>query len=197
MFAYCNNSPVISVDDTGSVVETIFDIVSLGLSIAEVAANPANPWAWIGLAGDIVDLVPCVTGVGELVRGVRAVSGTIEVVDKVVNGAQTAKKTVGALKDLEKSTGSYMIFFKNGYNYAGKGGIDRMITSAKQHALKGETEVAAMMWKPAVNNAEAFIDEYHLQLYRGVHSMSKNGEDFMTYNKIWSPGKNMVVGNSK
>ena len=45
--------------------DTIFDIVSLCFSIGDVITNPIDPWAWVGLAGDIIDLVPFVTGVGE------------------------------------------------------------------------------------------------------------------------------------
>ena len=64
-FAYCGNDPVNRTDADGEFWDTFFDIVSLGFSIVEVAANPSDPMAWIGLAGDVVDLIPFVTGVGE------------------------------------------------------------------------------------------------------------------------------------
>ena len=71
MFAYCGNNPVIRRDASGCAFETIFDVITLGFSVAEVVLNPYDPMAWIGLAGDLVDIIPFVTGVGETVRGLR------------------------------------------------------------------------------------------------------------------------------
>ena len=45
MFAYCENNPVMGVDYTGEFLDTVFDVVSLCISVAEVVANPADPWA--------------------------------------------------------------------------------------------------------------------------------------------------------
>ena len=86
MFAYCGNNPVMRCDSSGCAFETVFDVITLGFSIAEVAANPYDPMAWIGLAGDVVDIIPFVTGVGETVRGLRFV-------DKLGNTFEIAKAT--------------------------------------------------------------------------------------------------------
>ena len=48
LYAYCGNNPITRIDATGKVWETIFDVLSLGASIIEVAFNPADPFAWIG-----------------------------------------------------------------------------------------------------------------------------------------------------
>ena len=73
MFAYCGNNPAARVDAFGNAWETVWDIFSLGSSIIEVAANPADIWAWVGLAGDLVDVVvPFVGGIGEATRAVNA-----------------------------------------------------------------------------------------------------------------------------
>ena len=72
LFAYCDNNPVMRKDIDGAFWDTFFDIVSLAVSVCEVIANPTDPWAWAGLAGDVVDLVPFVTGVGEVNRAVKA-----------------------------------------------------------------------------------------------------------------------------
>ena len=45
-------------DDGGEFWDTVFDVVSLAFSVADVIANPSDPWAWVGLAGDVVDLIP-------------------------------------------------------------------------------------------------------------------------------------------
>ena len=98
MFAYCNNNPVVRQDSTGTAFETVFDVISLGASIVEVALNPADIWAWAGLAGDVIDLIPFVTGVGEVTRAVN--TGR-----KIVNAADTlndARKLVDTASDVKK-----------------------------------------------------------------------------------------------
>ena len=83
LFTYCGNNPVIRADTGGHAWETIFDVLSIGASIMEVAFNPADPFTWLGLAGDAVDLIPFVTGVGETIRALKTAS-------KVADGADDA-----------------------------------------------------------------------------------------------------------
>ena len=104
LFAYCDNNPVVRVDVSGCVWETVFDVVSLGFSIAEVAMNPYDITAWVGLVGDTIDLIPFVTGVGEVVKGVRFV-------DKVGNTLEITKAVdftddaIDTIKTLDRSSG--------------------------------------------------------------------------------------------
>ena len=96
LYAYCDNNPVVFKDNTGAIAETVFDIVSLGFSIAEVAANPYDIGAWAGLVGDAIDLIPIVTGVGETIRGIRMVDkvgNTLEIA-KAVDFTDDTKKTI-------------------------------------------------------------------------------------------------------
>mgnify|MGYP003291804785 CR=1 FL=1 len=184
MFAYCNNSPVMHKDTSGNALDTVLDFISLGTSIAEVALNPADPWAWMGIIGDVVDVaIPFVGGVGETMRLCGAIQGTTE----VVSAAQKAKSMVS------KSTGVYDIAYKSGKHYVGKGSFDRAITSAKNHAkgielndLLGD-EVLSITWTSSKNSREAFMLEYLWQ-HKGekVLSAKEYGE---TYNMIWSPGR--------
>lgn len=83
LFAYCDNNPVIRIDREGQFWDTIFDVISLCGSIVEVCVNPTDPWAWAGLAGDVVDLIPFVTGVGETTRAIKTVNRVADVVDDV------------------------------------------------------------------------------------------------------------------
>ena len=93
LFAYCDNNPISRVDVSGAVWETIFDIASLCLSVADVATNPDDAWAWIGLAADVIDLVPFVTGMGEVVRVAKVSNKAIDAVDTVSDATKVAKKT--------------------------------------------------------------------------------------------------------
>ena len=81
LYTYCDNNPVVRRDESGAIWETVFDLISLGASIAEVAANPADIWAWAGLAGDTIDLIPIMTGAGETIRGLKAVNKIDDISD--------------------------------------------------------------------------------------------------------------------
>ena len=101
LFAYCGSNPISRRDTSGHAWETIFDVLSLGASILEVAFNPADPFAWLGLAGDTVDLIPFVTGVGETIRALKTTSKVAETVE----GAGDAIDTYRDLKKVTKGTG--------------------------------------------------------------------------------------------
>ena len=68
------------------------------LSAVEVAVNPTDLGAWIGLLGDTIDLIPFVTGVGESIRIYRA-SG------KIADGADAAIDTYRNLRKVNKGKG--------------------------------------------------------------------------------------------
>ena len=80
-YCYCGNDPINYADPSGHWIETVFDLFSLGASVVEVVLNPADPWAWAGLVGDAVDLLPFVTGVGEGVKAAKLVKYTDEMID--------------------------------------------------------------------------------------------------------------------
>ena len=182
IYAYCDNNPVVRIDFNGNIWETIFDVASLSGSIIEVAINPGDPWAWASLVGDTIDLIPFVTGVGETTRAVKWSRRIVNDTDNVVDAAKlTLKNAIKNGSPLAKSVGSYEILYKNGKYYDGKGGFNRAITSAIQHA-KDTKDVAYIRWKYAPSARQAFIEEYVLQAYRGINNAQ-------SYNKIWSPGK--------
>lgn len=57
----------------------------------EVVINPADPWAWAGLAGDALDLIPFVTGLGEGVKGMRVVAKGAELMDDTLDTIRFTK----------------------------------------------------------------------------------------------------------
>ena len=92
LYAYCDNNPIMRVDHGGQFWETVFDVVSLGASIVEVCINPRDPWAWAGLVGDAVDLIPFVSGVGEVTRAVKTIDKVADVVDTTHDIAKAANR---------------------------------------------------------------------------------------------------------
>ena len=113
LFAYCDNNPVTRKDDGGAFWDTVFDVISLGTSIVEVCINPTDLWAWAGLAGDTIDLVPFVTGVGEVTRAAKTI-------DKVADTVQIAKavdfteEAADIVKTLDRSSGFTKSIAKDG-----------------------------------------------------------------------------------
>lgn len=104
MFVYCGNNPVSRSDDGGYFWDIVFDVVSLVVSVIEVVNNPDDVGAWIGLAGDVIDVVvPCVGGVGETVRAANTARKVVDaaddvhdagnVIDVVEIAGDTARKT--------------------------------------------------------------------------------------------------------
>lgn len=101
MFAYCGNNPVPRKDNGGFFWETAFDIASLGVSIVEVYFNPADPWAWAGLVGDVADvLIPFVGGIGEATKAVGAARKLTKV--DVATSTVSVRRAVGTYNDLRK-----------------------------------------------------------------------------------------------
>ena len=103
LYAYCDNNPVMRVDNGGEFWDTVIDVVSLCFSVVDVAMNPDDPWAWVGLAADVVSLaVPFATGGGALVKVFtkaddvvdffKVIDNTTEVVDTATDIANQQRK---------------------------------------------------------------------------------------------------------
>jgi len=114
LFTYCGNNPVTRKDAGGYAWETVFDIISLGTSIIEVACNPADVGAWIGLVGDIIDVaVPFVAGVGETVRAVNAGRKIADAADDMNDARRVASKIHGNSLSSNKINYGYQLIDKN------------------------------------------------------------------------------------
>ena len=112
-FAYCGNDPVNRTDADGEFWDTVFDIVSLGFSIADVIQNPSDPWAWAGLVGDVIDLIPFVTGVGELTKAAGAVADAANVIDDVYDTAKAVDNVVDAGQSAKERLESRRRYFQS------------------------------------------------------------------------------------
>ncbi len=105
LYAYCDNNPVMRVDSGGEFWDTVFDVVSLCVSVVDVVKHPDDPWAWVGLAADVVSLViPFATGGGLLVDAVTKADDVVDLaksVDKVSDAADTVYDGINVVSDLK------------------------------------------------------------------------------------------------
>ena len=107
---YCQYLSVIIINDItrtesnhDNSFDIVFDVVSLAASIYDVCNNPDDPWAWVGLAGDVVDvLIPCVGGIGEITKAVSKGKKAIDAVDDVHDAAKVVDNVGDAAKATKK-----------------------------------------------------------------------------------------------
>jgi len=127
LYAYCSNNPVMYIDPTGHWIDTVFDLFSLGFSVVEVVINPMDPWAWAGLGGDALDLIPFVSGLGEGIKGMKVVAKGVDLADDALDTIKFAKavdftddaldtiKSLDRVGDFTKSTRIKGIKIHTGY----------------------------------------------------------------------------------
>ena len=88
LYSYCDNNPVVRKDIGGDYWETAFDIASLAVTISETIEDPTDPLNYLALAGDFIDVLAPVAGVGETIKALRAAdkfSDTTRVIAKTDN----------------------------------------------------------------------------------------------------------------
>jgi RHS repeat-associated protein len=106
-YAYTSNNPVRYVDPTGHFVETLWDIISVGMDIADIAQNGLNWGNGISLAVDVASvLIPGIPAVGAAIRAVNAVDNVVDAtkaIDNVVdtvNAVDNAVDTANAVDNI-------------------------------------------------------------------------------------------------
>ena len=104
-------------------------------------------------------------------------------------GVGTSASTGGSKS--KKQPGSYIITFKSGKKYVGKGPKSRMEQSAKYRSEINNDPVVSKVWEPAATDADAFVAEY-LKLKEIGGPQNENN-----YNAIESPGKKILENRSK
>ncbi len=139
VYAYCGNQPINRSDSGGMFWETAFDVVSLGFSIWEVVQNPKDPWAWAGLVGDAIDLLPIVTGVGETTRAIKAANKIADTADNAVDAIKGGSKVVD---DVLPIGGKITGYTKHGLNQAiGRDGGIGVATKAMLDTVKNPLKI--------------------------------------------------------
>ena len=109
LFAYSSNQPVNYKDESGHVLDTVMDVVSIGIDVVEIAQNPTDPVSWICLGADVAcAVIPVATGGGLAVRAAGKVDDAVDAVktadhvgDAVKSGSSSGKYQVGAYQDIK------------------------------------------------------------------------------------------------
>ena len=175
MFAYCRNNPVNRIDVSGTYDEEIAD------GEADTPIDDEGPSNTGGGSSK--------TGGGAGTQNSKATFSSSGSHEKVIEDAKKAAK-----EPKNQKPGSYRIKFNSGKEYDGKGFLSRAIRSALEKCKPNNTNnnqgdfVKSLEWSESLNNRQAYIDEYFLQLEH-YNSNNIDGKWINTYNKYWSPGR--------
>ncbi|QYK54657.1 MAG: RHS repeat-associated core domain-containing protein [Fimbriimonadaceae bacterium] len=111
-YSYCASSPVQSADPTGFFLETLADIVGIGVDIADIWHDPTNGWAWGGLAWSVGAIfVPFVPGSwsGRVAKaGTKAVKALAKA-DNAIDAAKHADDIPGVYLRKEVESGNWYV----------------------------------------------------------------------------------------
>jgi RHS repeat-associated protein len=98
-YAYVRSNPLKQVDSSGHLIDTLFDIAAVGVSIVELYNNPSDPLNYVALALDltaaVIPFVPA--GAGLVIRA----ANTVRKADKAIDAAQFAAKAKKILEGAE------------------------------------------------------------------------------------------------
>ena len=169
LYAYCMNNPIMYADPSGHWIETVFDLISLGASVVEVVINPTNPWAWAGLVGDAVDLLPFVTGLGEGIRATKMV----KYADDVIDASYDTIKFVKAADMVDD-------FSDGGTMLRRVGNLDDYRTLTKTTHVDGTNLHTLFM-----DNGDIIVDSITQKKYRydGINKLTKSLYELKPYNR--------------
>ena len=196
LYAYCDNNPVMRRDDGGMFWDTVFDVVSLVCSVVDVIKNPDDPWAWAGLAADVVSLaVPFATGGGTIVKAASKVDDVVDVarsVDKAADVFDTATdigKATGKAKKAKKASTAAKNLCKKECFVAGT-----LVATEVGSVPIEEIQAGDMVWASDPETGEVALKEV-VQTFRNettelVH-VTVNGEEIICTNEhpFYSPVK--------
>ena len=93
-YSYVLNNPYKYTDSTGHYIDTIADIGSIILSVADLIDNPTSTMNWIALGADVVTtLLPGVAGGGLIIKSAVKADDAIKVVKKIqdIKGVEHVK----------------------------------------------------------------------------------------------------------
>ncbi len=198
LYAYCDSNPNVRQDYDGKAWETVFDVISLIGSIADVCIEPTNPWAWASVIGDTLDLVPVVTGLGESVRAVKIVNK----VDNVVDTTKIAKKSTrihgNSLKSKKINYG-YALLDKNNKILKFGETINPKTRYTKKYLSKNDYHMKILVYgnKKNVHLWQYDMNMYYRNRYGTLPPLNRRGWRFLMNLFINSPAyfteKNGIV----
>ena len=180
MFAYCENDPVNRSDPSGEFFDTVLDIVSLCVSVAEVIDNPSDPWAWAGLTGDLIDLIPLVTGVGETIRAVNTARKAAKSADCVVDATKVAVKASDRTKAVRQAWKNERINVQAGGN-----GVSRHWTALEKTELLSTGKIKGYQghhMKSVRGYPQLASDPTNIQFLTRKEHLAAHGGNWKKYN---------------
>ena len=100
-YTYVRNNPLRYVDPDGRAIETVWDLISLGLSAKAVWQDPTSGWNWVSLGADVVSVLgPGIPAIGMAIRSGSKIDDAVDAARalehaKDAASAATATRVIG------------------------------------------------------------------------------------------------------
>ena len=173
LYSYCDNNPVMRRDDGGAFWDTVFDVVSLAFSVADVIATPANPWAWAGLVGDVVDLIPGVSGTGEMAKSLGAARKAANLVENTADIKDT-QKAIEAMAEIAEAAEDGYKTFKTAKKH-----LEVVDSNIEWHHFVEQSQIARSGFsKVSINNSSNLVG-IDKALHRRISGFYSGKPDFV------------------
>lgn len=175
-------TPVMFTDSGGYLAELI-----LGLSLGQIALAVVSVVVVSVAILAIADAIG-VPGTGNSLDGIKDAINQIgqsiqNSIDEVKQNTKAFAIAAAIAIGTKNNSGTYVIQFESGHVYVGKGGYLRASASALYQSLRHNDKPIAFEYYSAINDREAFKQEYTLMVDYGFHKTD------VLYNQIWSPGR--------
>jgi RHS repeat-associated protein len=96
-YVYVRNNPLRYVDPDGRAIETVWDLISLGLSAKAVWQDPTSGWNWVSLGADVVSVLgPGIPAIGMAIRGGSKIDDAVDAARALEHATEAADAATAA-----------------------------------------------------------------------------------------------------
>jgi len=175
-YTYVRNNPLRYVDPDGRAIETIWDVISLGMSAHAVWQDPASVWNWVSLGADVVSVVgPGIPAIGAAIRSGSRADDAIDVARTALRAGSGPAEGVLEVSRSFKSS-------KAVQNYTGQG-AEFVFDAASGRFVMGNMKHSELVKKAGIGAGETTVGG----IIRRKGNKLVTDEQSGTYWRNWTP----------